>query len=98
MLALIYLLAASAHDAGVILGRVAMVMGFQAFVIVLTWLSVREIGREGEDPGSDGDGPDWRRPDPRRPPPEPHLSWPDFERQFAEHVEARRARDKVPVG
>jgi hypothetical protein len=96
---LIYLLVASGHDAGDILGRTAIVIGFQAFVIMFALLLIAAGGGGGGgEPGSDDDGPGWRRPEPRRPPPEPHVSWPDFERQFAEHVEARRTRDKVPAG
>jgi hypothetical protein len=75
-----------------------MIVGFQAFVIVIALLSIAAGGgMGGDEPGSTDDGPDWRRPEPRRPPPEPHVSWPDFEQQFAEHVEAMRARDKVPA-
>ena len=93
---LIYLLAAPG-DAGVVFGHVVVIVCFQAFVVVLACLSIAAIGSGGGDePGSDGDGPGWHRPEPRQPPPEPHLSWPDFERQFAEHVAALRARDKVP--
>ena len=72
-------------------------VGVQAFVVGLAWLSVAGGGPADDEPGSDGDGPDWDRPEPRRPPPEPHVSWPDFERQFAEHVRARGSRDKVPA-
>ena len=97
MLALIYVSVASEHDAGILLGRAAMIIGFQVFLIMVALLSIAAGGGAGGDePGSDDDGPGWRRPEPRRPPPEPHVAWPDFERQFAEHVEAMRARDKVP--
>jgi hypothetical protein len=83
------------------LGRVAMVIGFQAFMIGVALLSIAAGGGSGggdDDPGSDDDGRGWRRPGPPPLPPEPHVSWPDFERQFAEHVAAMRTRDKVPAG
>jgi len=89
----------SAHDAGLVLIRVAVVVGFQAFLVGVILLSLLGGGAGGDEPGSDDDdGPGGRHPEPWRPPPEPFVSWPDFERQFAEHVEALRARDKAPAG
>jgi hypothetical protein len=75
-----------------------MIVGFQAFVIGLVLLSMAAGGGAGGDDesGSDDGGP-GRRPEPWRPPPDPLVSWPDFEGQFAEHVESIRARDKVPA-
>jgi hypothetical protein len=94
---LIYLVAASGSDAALLFGRVALIIGFQAFVVLLTCLSIAMGGNGQDDSGPDDEGPGWGRPEPRQPPPEPHMSWPDFERQFAEHVEGIRARDKVPA-
>jgi hypothetical protein len=74
-----------------------MVIGLQAFMVLVALVSFAAGGGGGGEPGSDDDGPGWHRPEPRRPPPEPHVSWPDFERQFAEHVEGMRARDEVPA-
>ena len=96
MVTLIYLFAAAGNDTGILLGRVLMVVAFQLFVLGLTFLSLAATGDGGDEPGPDDDGRGWDRPAPRQPPPEPHLSWPDFERQFAEHVNALRARDNVP--
>ena len=75
-----------------------MIVVFQAFVVGMTLLSLAGGRGGGEEPDSDDDGPGWRRPEPRRPPPEPHVSWPDFERQFHEHVKTDRARDEVSAG
>ena len=98
MIALICLLAASGHDAALVVGRAATIAGFMAFVVAVACLAVVAGGDGGDEPGSDDDGPGWSPPEPRRPPPEPHVSWPDFEREFAEHVEALGARDKVRSG
>jgi hypothetical protein len=52
-------------------------------------------GAGGHDPGSDGGGPGWRRRRrPRKPPPRDPAWWPEFERQFAEHVAAQAARPR----
>jgi hypothetical protein len=77
-----------------------MIVGVQGILVALVLLSLAAGGRAGGDePGSDDDddGPGGGHPEPKRPPPEPFVSWPDFERQFAEHVEAMRGRDKVPA-
>jgi len=98
LIALVYLLATSGHDDGALLGRSGMVVGVQVFLVAVALLSVLAGGRgRGDEPGSDDDGPGGHRPEPRRPPPEPDISWPDFERQFAEHVEAIKGRDEVPT-
>ena len=70
-------------------------VGVQAFVVLLAGLSIVLGGGGGDAPGSDDDGRGPRRPQPPRTPTELHVSWPDFERQFAKHVEALRAGDKV---
>ncbi len=95
MIALIYLLFASGHDAALVIGRVALIVGVQATVVLLACLSIAMGGGGREDPGSDDDGRGPPRPQPPRTPTEPHVSWPDFERQFAEHVDALRAGDKI---
>jgi hypothetical protein len=66
-----------------------------AGALVCLWVALDLGGND--DPGSDGDGPGrGRRPPPPAPlPPESPVSWPDFERQFAEHVEALGDRDPV---
>ena len=52
-------------------------------------IAFSRIGR-GRDPGDDqdqdDDGPGWGRDGPRTPPPDAPVSWPEFEREFAEHV------------
>jgi hypothetical protein len=94
---LVYLLVASDDETALLLGRIALIVGVQVFVVVLVCLSIALGGRGRDDPGSDDDDGRGRpRPEPPPPPSEPPVSWPDFERQFAEHVQARRARDKVP--
>lgn len=66
---------------------VVLAMCFAASVLAI-W-GVFRGGHDGDesDPGDDGPGP--RRPPPAPPPPprpDPTVSWPEFERQFAEHV------------
>ena len=55
-------------------------------------IAFSRIGRP-HDPGDDDqddDDPGWGRDGPRTPPPDaPPVSWPEFEREFAEYVAAR---------
>jgi hypothetical protein len=61
-------------------------------------IAVSRIGRP-YDPGDDADGddddPGWGRDGPRTPPPDAPVSWPDFEREFAEYVAALGTRRDV---
>ena len=75
-----------------ILPVVAVVAVLDLFVMLILWRVFRSGGADGHDPGSDGGGPGWRRRRPRKPPPHDPAWWPEFERQFAEHVAARAAR------
>ena len=64
--------------------------------IMILWRVVESRGGEdgGDDPGSEGGGPGWRRRRrPPNPPPGGPVCWAEFERQFAEHVEALGARE-----
>ena len=51
-------------------------------------------GGSGDDQDQGGDDPGWRRDGPRTPPPDAPVCWPDFERQFAEHVAALAERER----
>ena len=51
---------------------------------------------DGEEPPDPGDGGTRRQRPPRTPPPEPSVSWPEFERQFAEHVASLRVPQPGP--
>ena len=48
----------------------------------------RSDGSDGDDADQDGDDPGWGHDRPRTPPPDAPFCWPEFERQFAEHVAA----------
>src|SRR5215207_800615 len=64
------------------------VMGvLQLAVMVVLWRAFRWHGPDGDPPGSDGDGPGRGPRPPREPPPDQPTWWPEFEREFAEHVE-----------
>ena len=61
--------------------------------VMIVWRVVESRGGE-DDPGSEGGGPGWRRRRrPPNPPPGAPVCWAEFERQFAEHVEALGARE-----
>ena len=64
-----------------------------AGLLICVWFAL-DPG-DNDDSGSDDDGPGWGRRPPPPHPPEPPVSWPDFERQFAEHVKALGERDPV---
>jgi hypothetical protein len=70
---------------------VAILAAMFALQIAILLVLRRLFGSDdagGDDPGSGGDGPGWgRRRGPRKPPPDEPVNWPEFERQFAEHVE-----------
>jgi hypothetical protein len=76
--------------------RMSVVGVLAAMIVLELWgmLILRRIFMpdDGDDPGSDGDGPGWRRRGPRTPPPDAPVCWPEFERQFAEYVAALGAR------
>jgi len=61
-------------------------------------IAFSRIGRP-YDPGDDADGddddPGWGRDEPRTPPPDAPVSWPEFERDFADYVTALRTRRDV---
>ena len=84
---------ATAPGAGIALTAIGVLVGVQVIAGLLIWLwLVANLGGS-DDPGSAGDGPGGSRRPPK--PPEPPSSWPDFERQFAEHVKALGDRDMV---
>ena len=62
-------------------------------------IAFSRIGRDhdpGDDADQDDDGPGWGRDGPRTPPPDaPPVSWPDFEREFAEYVACLETRRDV---
>jgi hypothetical protein len=64
-------------------------------------IAFSRIGRSGgsdDDQDEGGDDPGWGREGPRTPPPDAPVCWPEFERQFAEHVAALAERDRqVPA-
>jgi len=78
-----------------ILPVVAVVAVLDLSVTLILWRVFRSGGADGHDPGSDGGGPGWRRRRPRKPPPHDPAWWPEFERQFAEHVAAQAARTRT---
>ena len=93
-LTLLYLVV-SGHGAETALVSFGVIVGIHllAGLLICVWVALGLGGND--DSGSDDDGPGWRR-RPRPPqPPDPPVSWPDFERQFAEHVEALGDRDTV---
>src|SRR3954471_15961394 len=70
-------------------------------IAMLELVAMVSIGRWGDEDAddSDGDGPGWRRDGPRTPPPDEPVCWPDFEREFAEHVAALADRGvHAPAG
>jgi len=84
---------ATAEGGNSALTAVGMLVGAQVIAGVLIWVFfIAKVGGD-DDPGSDDDGPGWGRRPPT--PPEPPVSWPDFERQFAEHVQALGDRGAV---
>jgi hypothetical protein len=70
------------------------IFALQLAVMLILRRIFRPHDADDDDPGSGGDGPGWRRGrGPRKPPPDEPVDWPEFERQFAEHVAASlRAR------
>ena len=58
---------------------------------IAVMVAFARIGRSGgsdDDQDQGGDDPGWGRGGPRTPPPDAPVCWPEFERQFAEHVAA----------
>jgi hypothetical protein len=70
------------------------IFALQLAVMLILRRIFRADDTEDDDPGSGGDDPGWRGGrGPRKPPPDEPVDWPEFERQFAEHVAASlRAR------
>jgi hypothetical protein len=67
----------------------AAMFGLQLAIMVILRRIFRPDDADGDDPGSGGDDPGWGRDrGPRTPPPEGLVSWPEFERQFADYVAA----------
>jgi hypothetical protein len=74
----------------------AAMFALQVAVVLILWRVFRRGDTDGDDPGPGGGGPGWRRrPGPRKPPPNDPVCWPEFERQFAEHVASLGARDRA---
>jgi hypothetical protein len=95
---IVYLLADAerSSDGMSILPVLAAMAGWQLSVMLILWRVFRFGGADGDDPGPGGDGPGWRRRRrPRKPPPDDPVCWPEFERQFAEHVASAQP---VPAG
>jgi hypothetical protein len=79
-----------------ILPVVAVMAVWDLSAMLILWYVFMSGGADGHDPGSDGGGPGWRRRRrPRKPPPHDPAWWPEFERQFAEHVAAQAARARA---
>jgi hypothetical protein len=84
----------SSAASGAVATGVAVLAGIFALQFGILFVLRRILGPggdEGEEPGSDGGGRGRRRdPAPRRPPPDGLVCWPEFERQFADHVAGLR--------
>jgi hypothetical protein len=72
-----------------ILPVVAGIAAVELSGMLILWRIFMWGRAEGDDSGPGGGGPGWRRRRPRKPPPSGPAWWPEFERQFAEHVAAR---------
>jgi hypothetical protein len=75
----------------------AVGLGTPTIVLLVIWLRNEIAKRRGPDEGDgsdDGGGGGGRRPPPSPPPVGP-VSWPEFEREFADYV---RARSSAPTG
>jgi hypothetical protein len=98
-LALMLYLVADAErspDGMAVLPVLAAMAALQLGVMLILWRVFGSGGADGDDPGSGDDGPGWRRRRrPRKPPPDAPIWWPEFERQFAEHVAAAGARRRA---
>jgi hypothetical protein len=66
----------------------AAMYALQLGVMLILWRAFGRGGADEDDPGLGGDGPGGRHRRPRKPPPDDPECWPEFERQFAEHVAA----------
>jgi len=75
----------SAGAIGILL--LILIAGVELAVLIAFARMGRSDGSDGDD-AEDGDDPGWGRDRPRTPPPDAPFSWPEFERQFAEHVAA----------
>jgi hypothetical protein len=64
-----------------------LIAGMELAVLIAFARMGRSDGSDGDD-AEDGDDPGWGKDRPRTPPPDAPFSWPEFERQFAEHVAA----------
>jgi hypothetical protein len=74
----------------------AVIAALQLGVMLILRRVFRPDDADDDDPGSGGGGPGWRRRRrPRKPPPDGPVCWPEFERQFAEHVAALGAGESV---
>jgi|tagenome__1003787_1003787.scaffolds.fasta_scaffold20365632_2 hypothetical protein len=72
-----------------------------AILELVAMIGISRLGVSGDTDADDpdGDGPGWRRDGPRTPPPDEPVCWPDFEREFAEHVAALADRGvHAPAG
>ena len=68
-----------------IVGALAAAMTLALVIGLVCWVAFRFGSDDDEsDPGDEGPG--CRREPPRTPPPDPEVSWPEFEKQFADHV------------
>jgi hypothetical protein len=75
----------------------AVGVGVPTLVLLFIWVSDARSrrGESDETDGSDGGGGLSARRSPRRPPPVGPVSWPEFERQFAEYVARRPERSAI---
>jgi hypothetical protein len=91
-----YTIDAATHAAGgaATVAILAAMGAAQLALLLILWRAFRSDGPDDDSPGSDGDGPGRGRRRPRKPPPDAPDWWPEFERDFAEHVAAlgRRSR------
>jgi hypothetical protein len=93
----IYLTAETAPRASAGTAGIAILVAIATLELAVM-IAFSRIGRS-HDPGDDDqddDGPGWGREGPRTPPPDaPPVSWPEFEREFAEYVAALETRRDV---
>src|SRR3954471_13829022 len=75
---------AASHDTW---ATVIVIVSLLAMPVLSVWFLWRRDDEGPDDPGSDG-GPGGPPPDPP-PPPDGPAWWPEFEREFAAHVEMR---------
>ena len=81
---------ASAGTVGIV---ILVAIATLELAVMIAFSRIGRSRRPGRRPDQDGDDPGWGRDGPRTPPPDaPPVCWPEFERQFAEHVPRSRER------